>query len=208
VTPITYQKFAQWSTDDGIDVEVHVLAVFIASLGFPGLQHGIVASVHFFDVVIHVLDEEYVIVECLLIFWIALALGGHYRRRLLSNDLQAFEHGFVHPLISVIDHASDLELLPAVGSRWQHILNCSRKVRERLHEGNDTFALLDLDFGILNGTYLLVEEAIEETLQSFVYLLQVPCQEVLVCVLDINKLSVDRAQNSNALPIRYLLAWH
>jgi hypothetical protein len=75
-----YHELAQRPTDHGVDVEVHVLAILLLRLGFPEIENRVAACVDFLDVVVHVLDEQNVVVERLLVFGVTLALGAHDRR--------------------------------------------------------------------------------------------------------------------------------
>lgn len=61
---ITYDDFAQRPSDDTTDVFFHVFGAVHQSLCFPlGEYRSFLASiVHFFDVVVHVLDQENVVV--------------------------------------------------------------------------------------------------------------------------------------------------
>jgi hypothetical protein len=194
-----YQELAQRPTDHGVNVEVHVFAILLLRLGFPVIENRVATCVDFFNVVVHVLNEQDVVVERLLVFGVTLALGAHDRRRLLSDDLQALKHGLVDARVGVVDHSSNLQLL-AVACRRQHVLNGDGEVWECLHKGNHALALLDLDFSIFNRSDLLVEETAEETLEPLVDLLQGTREEVLVRVFDIDKLAVDSRQDSNSLP--------
>lgn len=73
-------------------------------------------------------------------------------------------------------------------------------MRECFHEGNNTFSLLNLNLSVLDGTNLLVEEAVEQTLQALVYLLQIPSQEVLVRIFNVQELAIDGSKDTNTLP--------
>jgi hypothetical protein len=75
-----YHELAQRPTDHGVDVEVHVLVILLLSLGFPEIENRVAACVDFLNVVVHVLDEQNVVVERLLVFGVTLALGAHDRR--------------------------------------------------------------------------------------------------------------------------------
>lgn len=73
----TYQKLAQWSSDDGVNVKSHVLGVLVTGLGLPVLENLAISGIDFLHVVIHVLNEQDVVVECFLVFWVTLALRSH-----------------------------------------------------------------------------------------------------------------------------------
>lgn len=84
-----------------------MLAILLLRLVLPVVEHSVAACVDFFNVVVHVLDEQNVVVEGFLVLGIALALGSHDRGRLLGNDLQALKHGLVDARVGVVDHASN-----------------------------------------------------------------------------------------------------
>lgn len=65
------EELAQGPADDGRKIEVHVLGHFSLGTVFPVFQHGVGFRVDFFDVVVHVLDEEDVVIERLFVFRIA-----------------------------------------------------------------------------------------------------------------------------------------
>jgi predicted membrane protein len=85
-----------------------VLAVLLLRLVLPVVEHRVAACVDFLNVVVHVLNEQNMVVEGFLILGIALALGPHNRGRLLGNDLQALKHGLVDARIGVVNHAPNL----------------------------------------------------------------------------------------------------
>lgn len=49
---------------------MHVLVHFLGGAGFPFFEHGVLSGADFFNVVVHVLDEKYVVIESLFVFWV------------------------------------------------------------------------------------------------------------------------------------------
>lgn len=74
-------------------------------------------------------------------------------------------------------------------------------MRESFHKGDNTLALLDFDLCVFNSTYLFIKETVEKRLKAFLDLLQVPSQEVLIRVFNIEQLAVNGTKNANALPV-------
>src|SRR2546423_9133238 len=115
--------------------------LFHFSLGFstPPFQHFAGAAVNLLEVMVHVLDEEDVVIQCFLVLWISTLSRSTLsrtscHRTLLGNDLQALEHGFVDTAIAIIDHMSNIQLFAKSSTRrdwtvefgltcWHHVLN-------------------------------------------------------------------------------------
>lgn len=64
------EEFAERAADHGGEIEFHVLGHFLGGARFPVFEHWVGSWVDLFDVVVHVLDEEDVVIESLLIFGI------------------------------------------------------------------------------------------------------------------------------------------
>lgn len=87
---------------------------------------------------------------------------------LARDDLERFEHGFVETGVGGVDGGADFE----VGGGGEHGLEGEGEGGEDADEADNALALVDLDFGVFNGAYLVVEESVEEAQESDVELLQ------------------------------------
>lgn len=63
--------------------------------------------------------------------------------------------------------------------RGEHALQCQRERREDPYKRDDALALVDLDFGILDGTDLLVQKLVEKRDQFLMQFLQTSCEILL-----------------------------
>ena len=70
------EEFAERAPEHSREVEVHVFGHVARRARFPVLQHGVGSWVDFFDVMVHVFDEEDVVVEGFFVLGIAGARQG------------------------------------------------------------------------------------------------------------------------------------
>ena len=82
----------------------------------------------------------------------------------LGDEVEAFPHGFVEFGVGFVDDEADLERFVAAsrGGGGEHALDGGGEVGEGAHEGDDSFAFFELDFGILDAADLVVDKAVEE----------------------------------------------
>jgi len=139
----------------------HLARGFVA----PLFEDDVGAGVDLFDVVVHVFDEEDVVVQCFFVFGVCDSpvpvLRGHDGRGFFGDEFEALEHGFVDLLVRVGDREAHLERIERFPFR-QHVLDGGGEGGECLDEADDAFALLDLDFGIFDPADLFVDEAGEQ----------------------------------------------
>lgn len=147
-----------------------MLPHLLFGLLLPSRKHTIIPRIHLLHIMIHILNQQDVIIQCLLIFRITLALCSHHSRRFLSNDLQALEHCLVDLLVGIVYHFPDFELIVFAGC-GEHVFYCDGEVREGVHEADYAFAFFDFDFCVFDGADLLVDEAGEQAGETLVHFL-------------------------------------
>lgn len=151
----------------------------------PVFQDGVVPDDYLLDVVVHVFDEQDVVVQGFLVFRVASSLS--CCRTFFGNELQAFEHGLVHSAVGIVNQCTYWKMVERPG-RGEHILEGSREVGEGLHESNDAFALLDLDLGVFDAADLLFDETGELCCEAVVDLCYGLREEFLVSFFHLREL--------------------
>ncbi len=145
---------------------------------------------------VHVLDEQDVVVERFFVFGVTRGGGGG--GGFLGDEFKGFEHGFVEFGVGVVEVGADGEGGDD-GRGGDHVLDCGGEVGEGFHKGDDAFALLDLDFRVLDAADLLVDEAREESDEAVVN----PCEgcgeEFLVGVFELGEFGFDGQEDADAL---------
>ena len=80
--------------------------------------------------------------------------------RVFGDEFEGFEHGFVDGLVGRVDHSPDRGGV-RVGGLGEHVFDGGGEVGEGPHEGDDTLAFLDLDFGVFDAADLFFDKARE-----------------------------------------------
>lgn len=144
------EEFAQRAAHDGGDVEVHVVLHFARGMRFPFFQDGVVSRRNFFAVVVHVLDEEDLVVESFFVLWITCTGADRLGLSLhdapccgvfCGNEFQTFEHSLVDLLIGIINQQPN-GWVEKVSKWWKHVFNSEGKIRKSFYKRNDAFAFL------------------------------------------------------------------
>ena len=173
------------------------------------------AVVDFFDVVVHVFDQQDVIVQHRLVFRVvgaSLARRGvvctswcSSGRRLFGNSLEAVEHGTIDARVGVVNesanfgHAIAGTIIVCTRNGGEDVLDCSAKVWEDSHEGNHTLTLVNLDFRLLDCANLVVDEFSEQGLQTHGQLVE-ELQEVILCgVCEEERVLAECSEDTNTL---------
>jgi hypothetical protein len=180
----TYQELAERSPHHPPNIRLQGLLPLQHRAPSPLGKHVLASAiVDLFDVVVHVLDQQDVVVEHLLVLRVvratltsrssvcaaAWSTGGG---RLFGDDFEAVEHAAVDARVGIVDQSPDfrdtLALTIVVGSRdgREDVFHSCAEVRENPHESDDTLALVDLDLCFLDRTDLVVDKFGEESLQA------------------------------------------
>jgi hypothetical protein len=191
------KPFPQWAPDHCARVLVEVGGEVGGGAGAPFLEDGVGAAVDFFEVVLHVFDQEDVVVEGFFVFWVAGVVAGEEVRGaaagldaadvvvvvvvagagggggagfILGDEVEAFPHGFVEFGVGFVDDEADLERFVAASRRGggEHAFDGGGEAGKGAHEGDDAFTLFKLDFGVFDTAHLVVDEAMEKAEESVV----------------------------------------
>jgi len=168
---MTHEDLAKRPPHDALDVLVQVLGSLHERLALPACEYCVflAAVVDFFDVVVHVLDEQDVIVEHLFVLGVGALLSAH-GGRLARDLLEAYPHCLVDAVIGCVDHGAHFHEIGSCGRAAScariDVLDADGEVGKYAHECDDAFAFLDLDFCVLNRPDLVVDELGEEIVKS------------------------------------------
>lgn len=174
--------------------------------GFPFFQDRVAPRRDFFNVMVHVLDEEDVIIERFFIFWIScagtrtliLSLRPAACRAFLGDEFQALEHGLVDLLVGVIDHGPNGRVRE-VSQRGKHVFNSQGEIRECFDERDNAFALFDLDLRVFDSTDLFFYKAAKQGSYAVVDLAHDLDEEFLIRIFELRKLGLERKKHTNTL---------
>ena len=182
-----YEELAQWPPHDARHVLVEVLGALGGGLCLPAAEDGagVAAVVDFFNVVVHVLDEEDVVVEDLLVFLgrahgAARAEAGCVFGDLLESD----PHALIDALVGLVDGLANLargvtHSAGAAGAAGKDVLERCAKMGECAHEADDSLAFLQKDLCLFDSVDLGIDELVEDDAQLCVRVCQRAEQEVL-----------------------------
>lgn len=214
---VTYQQLAERSPHHPPNVSLQGFLPLDHCAASPLGKYALASAViDLFDVVVHVFDQQDVVVQHLLVLGIVCAALTSRRSvraatrstcsgRLFGNDFQAVEHAAVDSRVGVVDQSPDfrntlaLTIIVGACNGREDVLHSSAEMRENSHESDDTFALVDLDLCLLNRTDLVVDELGEESLQAHGQLVQ-KLQEILLCSIgEVERVLAERDEYTHAL---------
>jgi len=206
MTFATYQQLPQGSPNDPRHIRLHCLCPIHHRLTLPFRQYTILASVFdLLDIMVHVLDDQHLIIQQLLLLLAVVRPGPRRRRTFLGDDFETIKHRTVDPCVCVVDSEADISdglcllvVVPATDGR-EDVLHSRGEVWEGLHERDDALALLDLHLRVFNGADLLVDELGKEIGQPRSKTFRQLEEEVLVAVAEVKGVAAETGHNTNTL---------